>query len=112
MSQGLSLIEGFIDDRSKSINELPLVMFGDHTKNVKYIDFPFAICADGTHFHKAILIDSKWLYYWFLYSSSKIPDRGYARHYCLIKDLYIFLPPLNEQRRIVEAIEKIYEFIK
>ena len=52
VSQGKDLIDGYCNDVSKKIDVLPLVMFGNHTRNVKYIDFEFVIGADGTKFHK------------------------------------------------------------
>ena len=102
VSQGLSLIDGYSDEIQKVINDIPLVMFGDHTRNVKYIDFPFIIGADGTKFHKCILIEPKYLYLWMKATASGLRDRGYARHYTLLKRIPIALPPIMEQRRIVQ----------
>ena len=83
VSQGQSLIDGYSDEKEKSINDLPLIMFGDHTRNVKYIDFSFVIGADGTKFFKPVLIYARYLYYLTMYVASKLRDRGYARHYSL-----------------------------
>jgi len=107
VSQGQALIDGFSDEKNKSISDLPLIMFGDHTRNVKYIDFSFVIGADGTKFLKPIKIYYKFFYYMILYGASKIRNRGYARHYVLLKNLILPLPPLAEQHRIVEKLEEI-----
>ena len=47
----------------KAIKDIPVIMFGDHTRNVKYIDFPFIIGADGTKFFKPILCNKYYIYY-------------------------------------------------
>ena len=107
VSQSKELIDGYCNNGDKIINILPLVMFGDHTRNVKYIDFEFVVGADGTKFHKIILCNTKYIYYWMVYSAGIIRNRGYARHYSLLKKCYIPLPPIQEQHRIVGKVETI-----
>jgi len=49
VDQGQEFIAGYSDEERKVIrDDLPLVVFGDHTRCVKYVDFPFIIGADGT----------------------------------------------------------------
>ncbi|WP_415980427.1 restriction endonuclease subunit S [Faecalicoccus pleomorphus] len=107
VSQGKELIDGYCNNADKKINVLPLVMFGDHTRNVKYIDFEFVIGADGTKFHKIVICNAKYIFYWMSYAAETLRNRGYARHYSLLRKCYIPLPPLNEQARIIEMIERI-----
>ena len=82
-------------------------MFGDHTRNVKYIDFPFVIGADGTKFLKPILCNEKYIYYLVYFIAQNLRNRGYGRHYSLLKEEYLPLPPLAEQEKIVEIIEQM-----
>ena len=105
VSQGLSLVDGYVNDGSKIIKDLPVILFGDHTRNVKYIDFPFVIGADGTKLHKAIGIYPQYLFLWMLYAANTLRDRGYARHYSLLRKTYIPLPPYKEQIRIVKKYD-------
>ena len=87
-------------------------MFGDHTRNVKYIDFEFVIGADGTKFHKILSCNSEYVYYWMLYTAETLRYRGYARHYTLLKECFIPLPPLQEQVRIVSKIKAILPLVE
>ena len=105
VSQGISLVDGYVNEGSKVIKDLPVILFGDHTRNVKYIDFPFVIGADGTKLHKAIGVYPQFLFLWMLYAANSLRDRGYARHYSLLRNTYIPLPPYNEQIRIVKKYD-------
>ena len=108
ISQGKSYIDGYCSDESKVIYDFPIILFGDHTRNVKYIDFPFIVGADGTKLHKIIQANEKYVYYWMCHASEHIADRGYARHYNLLQKKCFMLPPFAEQNRIVNCIEKLF----
>ncbi len=107
VSQSKDLIDGYSNQTEKKINILPLVMFGDHTRNVKYIDFEFIIGADGTKFHQIIGCNPKYIFFWMQYAAETLRNRGYARHYSLLKEQYIPIPPLCEQSRIVDKLEEL-----
>lgn len=48
IDQGQLLIGGYTDDDNMVVPcELPVIVFGDHTRVVKYISFPFGAGADG-----------------------------------------------------------------
>lgn len=112
VSQSQRLIDGFCDDTTKVLNDVPLIVFGDHTRNVKYIDFPFIVGADGTKLFK-VYVDAKWAYYWTLYAASiVIGSRGYGRHWKIFYSLPIPLPPFAEQKRIVAKVEELMAMCK
>ena len=108
ISQGKSYIDGYCSDESKVIYDFPIILFGDHTRNVKYINFPFIVGADGTKLHKIIQVNEKYVYYWMCHASEHIADKGYARHYNLLQKKCFMLPPFAEQNRIVNCIEKLF----
>lgn len=108
VDQGQNLIGGYTNDASLQYDgELPVVVFGDHTRCVKYVDFKFVQGADGV---KILLpfksFDSKFFYYAIM--NLNIPNMGYRRHFPLFDKLALPLPPLSEQQRIVERIEELF----
>jgi type I restriction enzyme, S subunit len=107
VDQGKNLIAGFINDANKACKAaLPVIVFGDHTRTVKYIDFPFAMGADGIKVlaaRKPDRTDAKYLYY--ALSAIQIPSAGYSRHYKFLKECLIPFPPLAEQKRIAAILD-------
>ena len=83
IDQGQEFIGGFTNDEDKIVLcELPVVIFGDHTKVVKFINFKFAPGADGVKVIKPVKAFHPKLFTLFLkFLSKKIPDKGYARAY-------------------------------
>jgi type I restriction enzyme, S subunit len=107
VDQGQELIGGYYDDEKLVIpNEPPFVIFGDHTKVKKFINFKFIAGADGVKVLKPnSILDSKFFFY--LIHTVKIPDKGYARHFQFLEKEYIPIPPLPEQQLIVSKIEEL-----
>jgi len=107
VDQGQKLVAGFINDiNARCKASLPCIVFGDHTKAIKYIDFPFAIGADGT---KILVPDSRLDSRFAFYALRRIvfPEKtGYMRHFKYLKRAEIPLPPLEEQRRIAAILDK------
>ena len=106
IDQGQQHIGGYTDDQSMAFEgELPVVLFGDHTRSVKLVNHPFAVGADGIKiFRPAAGVRAKYLYYWM--KSAPIPDRGYGRHYQFLRQLSVPLPSEVEQEEIVAELEK------
>lgn len=110
VSQEKELISGYWDIKEDLFcHSTPLVVFGDHTMVVKYIDFDFVVGADGVKIlmPKPFLLP-KFFYYWV--SSVQIQSRGYARHFRYLKETSVPIPSQSEQQRIVDILDA--EFAK
>ena len=105
VDQGSGLIGGYTEDPSNQVDvELPVIIFGDHTRAIKYIDFPFAAGADGIKILEPEKIYEPRAFFRFI-QAIKLPDKGYARHFQYLRSSEIPLPPLNEQRRIAAKLD-------
>ena len=110
IDQGQSLIGGYTNDKEKTIVcDLPVIVFGDHTCCVKYVDFPFGAGADGIKvLRPKDVVNPKYLYYGIQFLVLRLQNRGYGRHYQHIEKMEIPVPSLPIQERIVSQIEESF----
>lgn len=108
IDQGKTLIGGYTNNPEYQFNKakLPVIVFGDHTKNLKYIDQPFAMGADGIKILKSTSDKyyEKYLYHYL--RQVRLTSGGYDRHYKYLMRISIPIPPLPEQKRIAEILDK------
>jgi type I restriction enzyme S subunit len=113
IDQGRGLISGYTDNDELLYNgNLPLIIFGDHTLCVKYVDFQFAVGADGT---KLLIPNNqrfspKFLFYTIL--EKNLISEGYKRHFSKLRKQFFQCPGINEQRKIAEILSTADETIQ
>jgi len=113
VDQGRDLIAGWTNEEATLIeNNLPLIIFGDHTRIFKYVDFPFALGADGTKLIKPKQDEFSTRFFYYCLLTLNIPERGYNRHYKLLKEQSIRYPSFAEQQKIAAVLYKIQESIE
>ena len=105
VSQEEGLISGYWNDDEDVFKvSSPVVVFGDHTRILKYVDFDFVLGADGVKILQPIKnINAK--FFKLYLESCKVPSLGYSRHYKLLKELQVPVPPLAEQEKIVAELD-------
>ncbi len=93
VDQGQNFIGGYTDNSEVIYrDELPLIVFGDHTRALKFVDFPFARGADGTQI--CLSNDerlSQEMFYWALVNVD-LSNYFYARHFKFLKDQEVIIP--------------------
>ena len=100
IDQSQDFIGGYIDDEEAAITEnLPIVVFGDHTRIVKFIDFPFAPGADGTQLLIPNDDEMPREFFYFMISSINVANAFYARHFKFLKTTNVLVP---EKRLMID----------
>ena len=107
VDQGKSLIAGYTDNEDGLYTDVPVIIFGDHTRNIKYINSPFFLGADGTKVLKSSLKNVNYKYLYYLLKNANIPDTGYNRHYKWLKELMFKYHSQDQQNQIVTILDKL-----
>ena len=112
ISQEDKMVSGYCDDESLLYHiNCPVVVFGDHTRVLKYVDFDFVVGADGV---KILIpkpfLKAKFLYYYLQWY--KVPSLGYSRHYKLLKEISLPIPSPEVQQRIVSELDLLSSIIE
>lgn len=106
VDQGQRYIAGYTDEAALLINlPGPVIVFGDHTTERKYIDFDFVAGADGVKILRPILQDEH--FFFRQLQGYRLEERGYARHFKVLNDNLYALPPIEEQHRIVAKVDEL-----
>ncbi|EJL6600868.1 restriction endonuclease subunit S [Vibrio cholerae] len=106
IDQGQEAIAGYSNDEERVIDiESPIIIFGDHTRNIKYVDFSFVPGADGTKILCPIGIAPEFFY--LQLRSYDIESRGYGRHFKILNENLFVIPSLEEQHRIVAKVDEL-----
>lgn len=113
IDQGQSFVAGYTNDEETIVDlDVPVIVFGDHTRVLKYVQFPFAKGADGT---QLVVTDNENMPQSLLYCSLKNMDLSnyhYARHFKYLKARKLLLPTLDVARRFDCAVSLLFEQVQ
>lgn len=112
VDQGQELIAGYTDKKEGFFSELPVIIFGDHTRILKYIDQPFYIGADGVKILRCKLQNANYRYLFYALKNVYIPNTGYNRHFKWLKQSSIKYPDSVTQNRIVKILDTVSGIIQ
>lgn len=110
IDQSSDFIAGYTNDPDSVLkSKSGYIVFGDHTRIVKYIRFPYARGADGTQVLKSNnpCIPEELFYQ--IIKSIDLSNYGYARHFKFLKDTLIVIPEKNISGNFAEITKPIYE---
>ena len=112
IDQGQEAVAGYSDLEDGVFENVPAIVFGDHTRIVKYVDQPFFLGADGVKVLRSRFKDANYRYLYYALKSMKIPNTGYNRHFKWLKEAKIYYPNSEEQSKIVLILDEISSVIE
>ena len=112
VDQGQNIIAGYTNEEDGLYEDVPAIVFGDHTRIIKYVDEPFFLGADGVKLLKSKKKDANYKYLYYALKNARIPDTGYNRHFKWLKEVNIEYPDPDKQQKIVEVLDKISRVIE
>ncbi|USF30998.1 restriction endonuclease subunit S [Clostridium sp. MD294] len=109
--QGQEYIAGYTNEENGIYSDVPIILFGDHTRIIKYIDVPCFLGADGVKLLKAKKENANYKYLYYALCHAHIPNTGYNRHFKWLKEISIIFPSNEEQQKIAAVLDKVSELI-
>ena len=112
IDQGQKFIAGYLNGHEGLLEDIPVIIFGDHTRVLKYVDYPFFLGADGVKVLKVKNTNflSKYVYY--NLCATAIPNTGYNRHFKWLKQANLKAIPLEAQQKIINSLDEITTLIE
>ena len=111
IDQGQSEIAGYTNETQGLFTDVPAIIFGDHTRIIKYVETPCFLGADGVKLLKAKDPHANYKYLYYALCHADIPNTGYNRHFKWLKEVDIREYTEQEQEHIVSQLERIDRLI-
>lgn len=113
IDQSMDYIGGFTDDENARLRvESAHIVFGDHTRILKLINFDYARGADGTQVLISKIENIPAHLFFQMLSKIDLSSYGYARHFKFLKESLIILPNKDIARKYEAVAKGIYRKIK
>ncbi len=113
VDQGQQAIVGYTNNLAATFHPGlgGVIVFGDHTCITKFVDFAFAVGADGTQVVKATGSNVTQFFAYVL-EHDPIVSTGYNRHFGFLKERTFLVPPSDEQLAIASVLVDVDAEIK
>ena len=105
IDQGKTDFVGYTNDESKLFysNGEGVIVFGDHTRIIKYSNFNFVVGADGVQLLSCKHgFSTKFVYY--ILTVFEVPNTGYNRHFKFIKEFNCLFPQNKSEQTAIAQI--------
>ncbi len=113
IDQSTSLIGGYTNNEDSVIDSpLPIILFGDHTRILKFIDFPFARGADGTQLLYPSISFISVEFFYFSLLNVDLSNYFYARHFKFLKEEKIIIPTIDKIKIFTNFVKENMKQIK
>jgi type I restriction enzyme S subunit len=113
VDQGRDFIGGYTTDPETLIDSpLPIIVFGDHTRVLKYVDFPFACGADGTQLLRPNTEQMPMSLFYYVLKSIDLSNFAYARHFKFLKEQEILVPNEQIARLFAQVADPMRDLIR
>ncbi|WP_302367819.1 restriction endonuclease subunit S [Brachyspira aalborgi] len=111
IDQGQNFISGYSNDELTINIKKPVIVFGDHTRCFKFVDFDFIAGADGIKILEPKEFFNEKLFYYFCLILD-FPNKGYSRHYQYLAKTIMRIPPLEIQKEIAARLDFSFDKIE
>ena len=112
IDQGQNNIAGYTNTDDGLFEDVPAIVFGDHTRIIKYVDEPFFLGADGVKLLKSKIKDANYKYLYYALRNARIPDTGYNRHFKWLKEINLEYKDAESQKNIVKTLDTVTNIIE
>ena len=112
IDQGQNNIAGYTNIDDGLFEDVPAIVFGDHTRIIKYVDEPFFLGADGVKLLKSKIEDANYKYLYYVLRNARIPDTGYNRHFKWLKEINLEYKDAESQKNIVKTLDTVTNIIE
>src|SRR3990167_8371479 len=113
IDQGRDFIGGYTANNETVYKDnLPLIVFGDHTRVLKFVDFPFACGADGTQLLSSNSERMPITLFFYALQNVDLSNFAYARHFKFLKEKNVLFPDQQTASAFDSYINPIRGFIR
>jgi len=107
IDQGQKLIAGYSNDKKYILNNKGIILFGDHTTLIKFIDFNFIVGADGVKLLKPYDKNNNIKFLYYALKEYNISAEGYKRHYSILRQIELPVPSIDIQNKMEKLLSNL-----
>ena len=113
VDQSRAFVAGYTNDLEARVDfGIPIIVFGDHTRIVKLIQFPFAKGADGTQLIISECLEMPQRLLYCSIMNVDLSNYHYARHFKYLKEEKIMIPTVKVANEFENNVTGIFSKIQ